>query len=105
MEQRETVSKETLQYREDLREPKRYLVFVINDDMTTFEFVVSVMMDVFGKSEEDAWMIADRTHHHGKALVGTYTYDMAHTKVSKAVSLARENGFPLNFTIVPEEKK
>ena len=50
-------------------------------------------------------MIADRTHHHGKALVGTYTCDMAHTKVNKAVSLARENGFPLNFTIVPEEKK
>ncbi len=105
MEQRKTVTKETWQYREDLREPKRYQVFVLNDDMTTFEFVVSVMMDVFGKSEEDAWRIADRTHHHGKALVGTYTYDMAHTKVNKAVSLARGNGFPLNFTIVPEEKK
>ena len=49
MEQRKTVTKETWQYREDLREPKRYQVFVLNDDMTTFEFVVSVMMDVFGK--------------------------------------------------------
>ena len=64
MEQRKTVTKETWQYREDFREPKRYQVFVLNDDMTTFEFVVSVMMDVFGKSEEDAWRIADRTHHH-----------------------------------------
>ena len=105
MEQRETVSKENYGYREDFREPKRYVVFVINEDMTPFDFVVHLMMDVFGKSEEDGWMIADRTHHHGKALVGRYTCDMAHTKVNKAIRLSRENGYPLNFTIEPEAKK
>lgn len=104
MEQRETNAGESIRIREDLKEPKMYVVYVLNDDMTTFEFVVQVMMAVFRKTEEDAWGIADRTHHQGKAAVGRYTYDMAHTKVNKAVSMARENGFPLNFKIVPEDQ-
>lgn len=104
MEQRETVVKENMQVHDDLREPKMYLVYVLNDDMTTFEFVVSVMMGVFRKTEEDAWSIADRTHNQGKALVGRYTFDMANTRVNKAVALARENGFPLNFKILPEDR-
>ena len=104
MEQRETALKENIQIREDLKEPKMYIVYVLNDDMTTFEFVVQLMMSVFRKTEEDAWGIADRTHRQGKAAVGRYTYDMAHTKVNKAVALARENGFPLSFKIIPEEQ-
>lgn len=102
MEQRETVTRENSQIREELKEPKMYVVHVLNDDMTTFDFVVSVMMGVFHKSEEDAWAVAERTHQQGKAVVGRYSYDMAHTKVNKAVSLARENGFPLRFKINPE---
>ena len=104
MEQRETVRQENLQVRDDLREPKMHLVYVLNDDMTTFEFVVSVMMSVFRKSEEDAWGIADHTHNQGKALVGRYTFDMANTRVNKAVALARAEGFPLNFKIIPEDR-
>lgn len=104
MEQRETVVKENIGIREDLKEPKMYVVYVLNDDMTTFEFVVYLMTSVFRKTEEDAWGIADRTHRQGKAAVGRYTFDMAHTKVNKAVALARENGFPLNFKIIPEDQ-
>ena len=104
MEERKTVTQENVRIREDVREPKMYLVYVLNDDMTAFEFVVFLMMSVFRKSEEDAWGIADRTHHQGKAVVGRYTYDMAHTKVNKAVALARENNYPLNFKILPEDR-
>jgi ATP-dependent Clp protease adaptor protein ClpS len=104
MEERKTVSKESVRIREDLREPKMYVVYVLNDDMTTFEFVVYLMMSVFRKTEEDAWGIAERTHREGKAAVGRYTLDMAHTKVNKAVALSRENNFPLNFKIVPEDQ-
>lgn len=104
MEERKTVTRENVRIREDIREPKMYVVFVLNDDMTTFEFVVFLMMSVFRKSEEDAWGIADRTHHQGKAAVGRYTLDMAHTKVNKAVALARENNYPLNFKILPEDQ-
>ena len=104
MEQRETVTKENSRISEDLKEPKMYLVYVLNEDMTTFEFVVAVMMSVFHKTEEDAWAIADRTHQEGKAAVGKYSFDMANTKVNKAVALARENGFPLRFKIIPEDR-
>lgn len=104
MEQRKTVVQENSRVREDLREPKMFVVYVLNDDLTTFEFVVFLMKSVFAKTEEDAWGIADRTHRQGKSVVGRYTYDMAHTKVAKAVSLARENGFPLSFKIKPEDR-
>ena len=104
MEERKTVTRENIQIREDLKEPKMYVVYVLNDDMTTFEFVVFIMMSVFRKTEEDAWGIADRTHHEGKAAVGRYTYDIARTKVGKAVALSRENNYPLNFKIVPEDQ-
>ncbi len=104
MEQRETVIKENRQVGDDLREPKMFLVYVLNDDMTTFEFVVSVMMSVFRKTEEDAWGIADRTHNQGKSLVGRYSFDIAQTRVNKAVALARAQGFPLNFKIIPEDR-
>ena len=105
MEQRETVSREREEFREELREPRMFLVHVFNDDITTFEFVVHVMRSVFGKSEADGWRIAEQTHTRGKALVGRYTCDMAHTKVDKAVRLARGNGYPLSFTIEPEDRK
>ena len=104
MEQRETVTKENSQIREELKEPKMYVVHVLNDDMTTFDFVVSVMMSVFRKTEEDAWGIDDRTHNQGKSLVGRYSFDIAQTRVNKAVALARAQGFPLNFKIIPEDR-
>ena len=65
MEERKTATGESIRIREDLKEPKMYVVYVLNDDLTTFEFVVFVMMTVFRKTEEDAWGIADRTHHQG----------------------------------------
>ena len=104
MEQRETVSKERSRLDERFKEPKMHLVYILNDDFTTFEFVVFLMMEVFLKSEEDAWGIAEATHTRGKSLVGRYTCDMAHTKVNKATAMARENGFPLSFKIIPEDQ-
>lgn len=102
MEQRETAIKERIELRDDIRKPRMYLVYVMNDDFTSFDFVVFLMVQVFGKTEGEGWDIAEHTHHAGKGLVGKYNYDMAKTKIGKAVSLARGNGFPLNFTMIPE---
>ena len=83
-------------------EPRKFRVIILNDDFTTFEFVIDVMMEVFHKTYQEAMEIAETTHMHKKATAGIYSYDIARSKVSKAVSLARAEGFPLNFEIEPE---
>ena len=81
------------------REPKKYRVIVYNDDFTTFEFVIMVMMTVFNKTHDEACDIAETTHVQQKATVGTYSLDIAKSKVAKATAMARAEGFPLRFEI------
>ena len=89
--------------RTDLREPRRYKVTIYNDDFTTMEFVVKILVEVFLKSEAEAETLMLRVHHSDKAVVGIYSYDVATSKVRKATNMAREAGFPLRLTVEPEE--
>ena len=89
--------------RTDLREPRRYKVTIYNDDFTTMEFVVKVLMEVFFKSQAEAEQLMLTVHHSDKAVVGIYTYGIAVSKVRKAQEMAREAGFPLRLTYEPEE--
>ena len=82
-----------------LKEPGKHKVFVLNDDFTTFEFVIEIMMTVFGKTLQQAEEIAETTHIHQKSVVGEYPLDIARSKVAKATRLARADGFPLKFEI------
>ena len=84
------------------REPKKYTVVILTVDFTTFEFVIMVMMTVFGKTEQEAVGIAETTHTQQKAVVGTYSKDIAESKVAKATEMARAENFPLSFEIEPE---
>ena len=79
--------------RTNLKEPRRYKVIIYNDDFTSMEFVVLVLKQVFFKSEEDANALMLKVHHSDKAVVGIYTYDIAVSKVRKATTMAREQGF------------
>ncbi len=87
--------------REKVHYPTRYIVFIINDDFTTFEFVVKLLMEVFDKSESEGWTIACQTNDEGKGIVGIYTKDIALTKIRKATAMAREEGFPLKLDMEP----
>lgn len=81
------------------KEPQKHRVIVMNDDFTTFEFVISVMMTVFMKTYDEAVNIAEETHVNQRATVGTYPLDIAKSKVAKATAMARAEGFPLRFDI------
>ncbi|MDE6097093.1 MAG: ATP-dependent Clp protease adaptor ClpS [Muribaculaceae bacterium] len=85
-----------------LKVPRKYTVFIHNDDFTTMEFVVGVLTSVFHKTLEEAERLMLQVHHSEKAPVGSYSYDVAMTKVSKATEMARAEGFPLRLTIVAE---
>ena len=89
--------------RTDIREPRRYKVIIYNDDFTSMEFVVMVLVQVFFKSEEEANALMLKVHHSDKAVVGIYTYDIAVSKARKATNMAREQGFPLRLSVEPEE--
>ena len=86
----------------DLQEPKKYKVFLLNDDFSTMDFVIDVLVRVFRKSVEEATTIMMNIHNKGKELCGTYTYEIATTKVAQVKSMAREKGFPLK-AIMEEE--
>lgn len=90
-----------LQTKTRFGKPKRYNVIMHNDDVTTMDFVVHVLRVVFFKSPEDATRIMLDVHQNGSANVGIYTYDIAVSKVTKTMQLAKEEGFPLRLTIAP----
>jgi ATP-dependent Clp protease adaptor protein ClpS len=79
-----------------------YKVVLHNDDYTTMEFVVLVLMKFFHKSETEATHIMLSVHHRGHGVAGLYTKDVAETKVALVQDYARENGMPLRLTAEPE---
>lgn len=80
---------------EELKRPFLYEVILLNDDYTTMDFVIDILIEVFQKSKEEASFIMLDVHLKGKGTVGVYTYDIANTKVIKVEELARKRGFPL----------
>jgi len=83
----------------DLAEPIKYKVLLHNDDYTTMEFVVEILMAIFHKSLLEAKRIMLNIHRVGQAVCGTYTYDIAQTKVYQVKQLAKKSGFPLLATL------
>lgn len=96
-------TQQDLQTRTRLGKPKRYNVIMHNDDVTTMDFVVHVLRVVFFKSPEDATQIMLDVHQNGSANVGIYSYDIAVSKVTKTMQMAKDEGFPLRLTIAPYE--
>lgn len=82
-----------------IREPKRYQVIMHNDDFTTMEFVVSILIDIFKKAPADAELLMLQVHKKGRAVVGIYSYDIACTKVSFALERAKAKNFPFRMTV------
>jgi len=85
--------------KEEVKPHEEFRVILLNDDFTTMEFVVSVLMTVFHKPVPEATRIMLDVHKKGRGIVGVYTYDIAATKISQVHALARQNGFPLKCTM------
>jgi len=83
--------------------PRLWNVLLHNDDKTSMEFVVLVLMQIFHKSFEDAQDIMMNIHENGKGIAGTYSHEIAVTKKDDTINVARTNGFPLEASIEPNE--
>lgn len=91
-----TATKEKV--REQIKEPKRYHVVMHNDDFTPMDFVVAILLEVFRKDYNTAVGLMLQVHKGQRAIVGTYSFDVARTKVDMSMSLARQEGYPFRVT-------
>ena len=84
------------------RKPAMYKVLMLNDDYTPMEFVVHVLERFFSKTHEEATRIMLHVHTRGVGMCGVFTYEVAETKVTQVMDLARQNQHPLQCTIEKE---
>jgi ATP-dependent Clp protease adaptor protein ClpS len=85
-----------------IQKPKLYKVIMHNDDYTTMEFVVEVLVGIFNKCASEATKVMLDVHKKGAGVAGIYPYDIAMTKVNQAHIEAREKGFPLKLSLKEE---
>ena len=86
----------------EIKEPSMYKILLHNDDYTSMEFVVEILLSVFNKSIEDATITMLKVHREGIGICGVYTYEVAETKVNAVHVLAKEREFPLKCTMEKE---
>lgn len=81
-----------------IKKPKHYKVIMHNDDYTTMDFVIGILVKIFNKSIIEAEKIMLDVHKKGRGVAGIYSYDIAITKVATAMSMAKSEGFPFKLT-------
>ena len=95
MEDIQTLTREKIK----LEEPGMYDVIFLNDNITTTEFVVRVLKQIFGKTQEQAEAIMTRVHKDGQGVVGSYVHEVAEQKGIEATLLARQENMPLQIEV------
>lgn len=81
--------------REEVKEPDMYRVVLLNDDYTTTDFVVEILVSIFHKPPIEAAKIMMDVHKKGRGIVGLYTHDIAATKIAQVHMVAKEREYPL----------
>jgi len=76
-------------------------VLLVNDPITTFEFVTELLITLFHKDPAEARRLMLEVHEQGSALITVTTLERAELYLEQIRSLARPRGFPLNGTIEP----
>jgi len=85
-----------------IKYPKKYKVLLLNDDYTSMEFVIEVLMGIFHKSYQEAELVMLEVHKQEKGVCGVYTNEIAETKIMQVHKKARDSGFPLRAQMEEE---
>jgi ATP-dependent Clp protease adaptor protein ClpS len=84
---------------EKIKVPKDFVVVLLNDNYTTRDFVVDILMIIFHKNPAEAKSIMLNVHNKGRGVVGNYTWDIAQTKVNQVHSIAKKYDYPLKCVV------
>lgn len=84
-----------------IKEPRKYKVILLNDDYTPMEFVVDILKYFFHLDEAVATQVMLQVHLQGRGVCGTFTRDIAETKVVLVNNYARDNQHPLLCSMEP----
>ena len=90
-----TLTKEKIK----LEEPGLSDVIFLNDNITTQEFVIRVLKQIFNKTQEQADTIMKKIHNDGQGIVGSYVHEVAEQKGIETTLLARQEGMPLQIKV------
>lgn len=96
---------EKQELKEISKEPPMFNVILLNDNYTSMEFVLEILVDVFRKPEHEANQLMLDIHISGKGIAGVYTKEVALTKQDKVLKLAEINEFPLQCILEEENPK
>ena len=85
-----------------IKYPKKYKVYMLNDDYTSMEFVIDILITIFHKSYAQAEKTMLDIHKKERGLCGVYAHEIAETKLMQVHKKASDNGFPLKATMEEE---
>lgn len=85
-----------------IKKPPLYNIILHNDDVTTFEFVILILIEIFNKNHEEATLLTIQIHEQNKAIVATYPYEIAITKKQITDVNSKRNNFPLVCSLEQE---
>ena len=97
--QHNALPEEGVKDEQEIREPKLYRVILHNDDYTTMDFVIQILISIFHKPAAEATRIMLDVHKKGKGICGVYYYDIAATKAAQVHTLAHQREFPLKCSL------
>jgi ATP-dependent Clp protease adaptor protein ClpS len=98
----DTLTKPKIEQKTNLKEPSKYRVIYINDNVTTAEFVVETLINIFDMEQTTAIEIMQKVHTEGSAVVAVLPYEIAEQKGIEVTMLARSHGFPLQIRLESE---
>jgi ATP-dependent Clp protease adaptor protein ClpS len=99
MSKEDTKTTQKIEIRNDLTPPSLYNVIFLNDNVTTVEFVIAVLVGVFDYTNDEAVILCQKVHEEGAAVVAIYPYELAEQKALETTLMARNNNFPLMVKI------
>ena len=79
--------------------PNRYNVLLLNDDYTSMDFVIQLLVEVFNRSLDEATAITMKVHDEGQGIAGTYSHEVAEQKQTESSMISRHNGHPLKIVL------
>jgi ATP-dependent Clp protease adaptor protein ClpS len=99
----DSITVEKIKVKDDLPLPKLYRVIYMNDDVTTVQFVIMTLLEIFNYTEDRAAEVTEKIHVEGSAVVAILPFELAEQKGIEVTLLARNNNFPLMVKFEPAE--